>query len=111
MRTAVYSVISRQLPQSERPTLPSMPIDPKLLDILCCPVSKQPVFPLSEEKLATVNAAIAAGQVTQADDTVVETPLGEGLITKNKQRIYRIDDGIPVMLEEESIAVEQIDGL
>ena len=88
-----------------------MPIDPKLLNILCCPISKQPVFPLSEEKLATVNAAIAAGQVTQADDTVVVTPLGEGLITKNKQRIYRIDDGIPVMLEEESIAVDQIKGL
>ena len=88
-----------------------MPIDPKLLEILCCPISKQPVFPLSEEKLATVNAAIAAGQVTQADDTVVETPLGEGLITKNKQRIYRIDDGIPVMLEEESIAVYQFEGL
>ena len=88
-----------------------MPIDPKLLDILCCPVSKQPVFPLSEETLATVNAAIAAGQVIQADDTIVETPLSEGLITKNKQRIYRIDDGIPVMLEEESIAVNQIQGL
>ncbi len=88
-----------------------MPIDPKLLDILCCPVSKQPVFPLSDEKLAIVNAAIAAGQVTQADDTVVETPLGEGLITKNKLRIYRIDDGIPVMLEEESIAVDQFEGL
>ena len=88
-----------------------MPIDPKLLDILCCPVSKQPVFPLGKERLATVNAAIAAGQVTQADDTVVETTLDEGLITKNKQRIYRIDDGIPVMLEEESIAVEQIEGL
>ena len=88
-----------------------MPLDPKLLDILCCPVSKQPVFPLSEEKLTTVNAAIAAGHVTQADDTVIETPLSEGLITKNKQRIYRIDNGIPVMLEEESIAIDQIEGL
>ena len=88
-----------------------MPIDPKLLDILCCPVSKQPVFPLSEEKLATINAAIAAGHVTRADNTVVDTPLGEGLITKNKQRIYRIDDDIPVMLEEESITVDQIEGL
>ena len=88
-----------------------MPIDPKLLEILCCPVSKQPVFPLSEEKLAAVNAAIAAGHVTKANDTVVETPLSEGLITKNKLRIYRIDDGIPVMLEEESIAVDQIEGL
>ncbi|HIA76847.1 MAG TPA: Trm112 family protein [Gammaproteobacteria bacterium] len=86
-------------------------MDPKLLEILCCPVSKQPVFPLSKEKLAAVNTAIAAGHVTQANDTVVETPLGEGLITKNKQRIYRIDDGIPVMLEEESIAVDQIEGL
>ena len=88
-----------------------MPLDPKLLDILCCPVSKQPVFPLSEEELKTVNAAITAGQVTQADDRVVKTPLSEGLITKNKQRIYRIDDGIPVMLEEESITVDQIQGL
>ena len=88
-----------------------MPIDPKLLEILCCPVSKQPVFPLSKEKLAALNTAIAAGHVTQANDTVGETPLGEGLITKNKQRIYRIDDGIPVMLEEESIAVDQIEGL
>ena len=87
-----------------------MPLDPKLLDILCCPVSKQPVSPLSEARLATVNAAIATGQVTQANDTIVVTPLDEGLITKNKQRIYRIDDGIPVMLEEESIAVDQIEG-
>ena len=88
-----------------------MPLDPKLLDILCCPVSKQPVSPLSEARLATVNAAIATGQVTQANDTIVVTPLDEGLITKNKQRIYRIDDGIPVMLEEESIAADQIEGL
>ena len=88
-----------------------MPIDPKLLDILCCPVSKQPVFPLSKQKLAVLNAAIAAGQVRQANDTVVQTPVNEGLITKNKQRIYRVDDGIPVMLEEESIAVNQINGL
>ena len=88
-----------------------MPLDPKLLDILCCPVSKQPVSPLSEARLATVNAAIATGQGTQANDTIVVTPLDEGLITKNKQRIYRIDDGIPVMLEEESIAADQIEGL
>ena len=88
-----------------------MPLNPKLLDILCCPVSNQPVSPLSEARLATVNAAIATGQVTQANDTIVVTPLDEGLITKNKQRIYRIDDGIPVMLEEESIAADQIEGL
>ena len=88
-----------------------MPIDPKLLEILCCPVTKQPVFPLSNQSLATINEAIATGQVTQADDSVVEIPLSEGLITKNKMRIYRIDDGIPVMLEDESIPADQIEGL
>jgi len=33
------------------------------------------------------------------------------LITNNQQRIYRIDDNIPVMLEKESIPTDQFDGL
>ena len=88
-----------------------MPIDQKLLDILCCPVTKQPVFPLTEADLALVNDAIAAGKVCQADDSPVEKLLTEGLITRNRQHIYRIDDGIPVMLEDESILGDQIQGL
>ena len=88
-----------------------MPIDQKLLDILCCPVTKQPVFPLTETDLALVNDAIATGKISHADESSVETPLTEGLITRNRQHIYRIDDGIPVMLEDESIPVDQIQGL
>ena len=96
--------------RTDREQLP-MPIEQKLLDILCCPVTKQPVFPLTEADLALVNDAIAAGKVCQVDDSPVETPLTEGLITRNRQHIYRIDDGIPVMLEDESIPVDQIQGL
>ena len=88
-----------------------MPIDRKLLDILCCPVTKQPVLPLTETDLALVNDAIATGKISHADESPVETPLTEGLITRNRQHIYRIDDGIPVMLEDESIPVDQIQGL
>jgi len=33
----------------------------------------------------------------------------EGLITDNRQRIYRIDDSIPVMLEKEALPVDQFD--
>ena len=88
-----------------------MPIDQKLLEILCCPVTKQPVFPLTETDLTLINDAIATGKISHTDDSPVETPLTEGLITRNRQHIYRIDDGIPVMLEDESIPVDQIQGL
>ena len=36
-------------------------MDRKLLDILCCPTSKQPLALLGSTELATLNAAIAAG--------------------------------------------------
>ena len=88
-----------------------MAIDRKLLEILCCPVTKYPVVPLSPGQLERVNAAIADGQVRTFDGTVVDTDLSEGLITTNETRIYRVDDQIPIMLEAESIPADQIDGL
>ena len=88
-----------------------MAIDRKLLEILCCPVTKHPVVPLSPGQLERVNAAIADGQVSAFDGTVVDTGLSEGLITTNGTRIYRVEDDIPIMLETESIPADQIDGL
>jgi uncharacterized protein YbaR (Trm112 family) len=88
-----------------------MPIDRKLLEILCCPVTKHPVTPLSLDQLDRVNAAIADGQVSTFDGTVVDTRLSEGLITTNGTRIYRVEDEIPIMLETESIPADQIDDL
>lgn len=78
-------------------------MDRKLLDILCCPITKRPLQPLSTQELEALNRHIADGQARYLDDTVVDTPLDEGLITDNGSRIYRVDDGIPVMLEERSI--------
>lgn len=80
-----------------------MAIDRKLLDVLCCPVTKQPVRTLGRPELKSLNERIAAGGVSYQDDTPVETPLEEGLITVNEERVYRVDDGIPVMLEERAI--------
>ena len=36
-------------------------MDKRLLDILCCPVSKTPVRPLTQAELDALNNAIAAG--------------------------------------------------
>ncbi len=87
-----------------------MSIDGRLIDILVCPVTKTPVKPLGKDKLAVLNHAIAAGDVTRRDGAVVEAALDEALVTTDGKTVYPIDDGIPVMLEEHGIACSQIPG-
>lgn len=85
------------------------PMDRKLLDILCCPSSHQPLALLDARGLDALNHAIAGGKVSRADETRQEGPLREALITRDHKTIYRIDDGIPVLLAEEAIATSQVE--
>ena len=87
-----------------------MTIDKQLLEILRCPVTKQQVFPLSTEKLDMLNNEIISGTVFQADGNTVKEKILDALITENKNRIYRIEKNIPIMLEDESILTDQIPG-
>lgn len=80
-----------------------MPIDRKLLDILCCPATGVPLEPLRKDQLSTLNTLIATGEVRDFGDNAVTTPLQEALITENGERIYRVDNGIPIMLEDRAI--------
>ena len=79
-------------------------MDRKLLDILCCPASKQPLALLNKAELEVLNAAIARGGLLRVDGTVQAEAVREGLISRDHQTIYRIDDGIPVLLADEGIA-------
>ena len=88
-----------------------MPVDGKLLEILCCPVTKIPVKMLGKDKLAELNRLVEAGSVRYADGATVDKKLGEGLVTENGTTVYRVDDGIPVMLEEQAIPTAPLDGL
>lgn len=83
-----------------------MPIDDYLLQILCCPKTKASLRLLTEDEISTLNQEIAQGQVRQEDGAVVEEPFTEGFITVDGQMIYRIDDGIPIMLIDRAISNE-----
>jgi uncharacterized protein len=83
-------------------------MDRKLLDILCCPSSKQPLALLNSAELAALNASIAKGGVKRANDEIQAEAIKEGLITRDHRQIYRMDDGIPVLLADEAIATAQI---
>ena len=82
-------------------------MDKRLLDILCCPVSKTPVRPLNASELTALNQAIDGGQVLNVAGSMVESRVAEGLITVDRKVIYRVEDGIPVMLPEEGIGTTQ----
>ena len=72
-------------------------MDKKLLDLLVCPVTRQPLSLLDPTQLKTLNTAIEANGVAFGDDLQSET-LKEALITRDGKRLYRVDDGIPVLL-------------
>jgi uncharacterized protein YbaR (Trm112 family) len=83
-------------------------MDRKLLDILCCPASKQPLALLNKAELRALNEAIAGGALKRVDGSLQATPVKEGLITRDHQTVYRIEDGIPVLLSDEGIATALI---
>jgi len=87
-----------------------MPIDGKLLEILCCPVSKTPLIRLSPDRLKKLNAAIAAGEVQYVHGEVVSETLTEGLVTKDARVVYAVVDDIPILLEEKGIGTTQLQG-
>jgi len=87
-----------------------MSVDKKLLEILVCPVTKVPVKPLSKDRLAILNRHVEEGEVHYVDGSAVDGPLEEALITQDGKTVYRVDDGIPVMLEEQGIRASQVPG-
>lgn len=84
-------------------------MDRKLLDILACPATRQPLALLDAAGLEAINRAIAAGAVRRADGAAQSEPLREALITRDRKLVYRIDDGIPVLLIEEGIPYAQVE--
>lgn len=83
-------------------------MDKRLLTILRCPVSHKGLSVLQKDRLERLNAAIGAGDLMNCDGVKLEQPLAEALVTDDGKRAYPVADGIPVLLESESIAMEQI---
>ena len=84
-------------------------MDKRLLTILRCPVTHKGLSLLKKDKLGKINAAIVAGEVSTCEGERMTQPLAEALVTDDGKRVYPIDDGIPVLLESESIHMEQLD--
>lgn len=84
-------------------------MEKRLLNILRCPVTHKGLSLARRETLERVNAAIASGGLCNRDGTAVTESLAEALLTDDSKILYPIADGIPVLLEGESISMDQLE--
>ena len=85
-----------------------MPVDGKLLEILCCPVSKTPLIRLAPQQLENLNAAIDRGEVKTVEGEAVSEALAEALVTEDMKVVYPVEDNIPILLYEKGIGTTQL---
>ena len=85
-----------------------MPIDGKLLEILCCPLSKTPLTRLAPGQLKKLNQAVATGEVQYVNGDTVEQALKEALVTEDSKVLYPVVDGIPILLADKGIGTTQL---
>ena len=85
-------------------------IDTKLLDIICCPVTRLPMEVMPEATLEEVNRRIRDSKLVSRDGTVLTEELLEALITRDGKLAYPVRDGIPVLLEDHGIVLTQLEG-
>jgi uncharacterized protein YbaR (Trm112 family) len=83
-------------------------MDKKLLSILCCPVTHKGLSLARADLLKSVNAAIDDGKLVNHDGAQVAARLAEALVTDDGKILYPVNDGIPVLLEGESVVLDQL---
>lgn len=83
-------------------------VDKELLDILCCPETKQDLTLIEGEEIKKINAKIKNGEIKNRGGEVVKEPIDAGLLREDRKYLYPIREDIPVMLIDEAIPYENI---
>lgn len=83
-------------------------MDKRLLAILRCPVTHKELSLAKSATLKEVNAAIDAGTLSNREGRVLDEVMTEALVTDDGKVLYPVANGIPVLLEGESVNMEQL---
>jgi uncharacterized protein len=81
-------------------------VDQELLDMLCCPETKEDVSLAEAGLVEELNRKVAAGQLRNRGGEIVKEKMDSGLIRADKKYLYPIREDIPIMLIDEAIPLE-----
>lgn len=80
-----------------------MAVDTELLSVLVCPDNRSPLQVATKSVISDLNERIAAGTARTVGGNRVENPVSEGLICEGDNVLYRVQDGVPLLLVDQGI--------
>lgn len=83
-------------------------VNQELLDILCCPETKQTLSVADARLIEKINQQIDQKKMRNRSGQVVAQKIDGGLIRKDKSFLYPVRDWIPVLLVDEAIPLDGI---
>jgi len=84
-------------------------VDKELLDILCCPETKQDLTLVSQDVIEKINRRIKKGDLKNRCGETVKEPIDGGLLRDDQKYLYPIREDIPIMLIDEAIPFDDFD--
>jgi len=81
-------------------------MDKELLDMLCCPETKQDVSLADPSVIASLNREIEAGRLKNRGGEAVKEKLDSGLLRADRKILYPVREDIPIMLIDEAIPLD-----
>jgi uncharacterized protein YbaR (Trm112 family) len=80
-------------------------ISPELLELLCCPETRQDLRLADPALIEGLNRQVAAGSLKNRAGNIVTEKIDGGLVRTDGKYLYPIAHAIPVMLIDEAIPV------
>ena len=81
-------------------------MDKELLDMLCCPETKEDVSLADAKLVETLNRKIEAGELKNRGGETIKEKMDSGLIRADRKVLYPVREDIPIMLIDEAIPLE-----
>ena len=82
-------------------------VDKELLDILCCPETKQDLTLVEESAITKINQRIKVGNLKNRAGETIREPIEAGLLRTDRKFLYPIREDIPIMLIDEAIPYDE----